>query len=242
MARARQEDIQNQVTREVAFGVSHNWGAGLAPSAVVVSAHFEEQVIADVITDELYALHFGYRKTFRRTDELVSPRRGYVLTGEVGGAPSGLATQPFLRGVASALVFFPFGRYGDMVLRGQAGAVLSQARDGIPSTFLFRTGGDQTVRGYAYESLGVAQSGAIVGGRRLLVASAEYVRWIGESWGMAVFADTGNAWDSGVRPSLANGYGVGVRFRTPIGPIRADLAYGQVTGDVRLHFSVGYSF
>jgi translocation and assembly module TamA len=242
MARARQEDIQNQETREVAFGVSHNWGAGLAPSALIVSAHFEESVIAGQSPDDLHALYLGGRKTFRRTDDLVSPRRGYVLTGEVGGGPTGLATEPFMRAVASALVFFPFGQNGDMLLRGQAGAVLSHAREGIPSTFLFRTGGDQTVRGYAFESLGVAKDGAIVGGRRLVVASAEYVHWFGESWGVAVFADTGNAWDSGVRPSLANGYGFGARFRTPIGPIRADLAYGQATGDVRLHFSVGYSF
>jgi len=242
MARARQEDIQNLVTREVAFGVSHNWGAGLAPSAVLVSAHFEESLIAGQSPDDLYALYFGARKTFRRTDELVSPRRGYVFTAEAGGSPSGLATEPFVRGLATALVFFPFGRNGDVLLRGQAGAVLSHSREGIPSTFLFRTGGDQTVRGYAFESLGVEKDGAIVGGRRLLVASAEYVHWFGENWGLAVFADTGNAWDSGVRPSLATGYGFGARFRTPIGPIRADLAYGQVTGDVRLHFSVGYSF
>ena len=120
--------------------------------------------------------------------------------------------------------------------------VLSHTREGIPSTFLFRTGGDQTVRGYAFESLGVEKDGAIVGGRRLLVASAEYVHWFGENWGLAVFADTGNAWDSGVRPSLASGYGFGARIRTPIGPIRSDLASGQVSGDVRLHFSVGYSF
>ena len=98
------------------------------------------------------------------------------------------------------------------------------------------------MRGFAFESLGVAQNGAIVGGRRLLVGSAEYIFWITDTWGIAAFADAGDAWDSGVRPDLAQGYGIGGRFRTPLGPVRADLAYGERTQEFRLHFSVGYSF
>jgi translocation and assembly module TamA len=98
------------------------------------------------------------------------------------------------------------------------------------------------VRGYAFESIGVEQAGAVVGGRRLIVGSAEYTRWIGDNWGIAAFFDAGNAWDSGVRTDVATGYGLGARFRTPIGPIRADLAYGAKVSDWRLHFSVGYGF
>jgi translocation and assembly module TamA len=240
--RARQQDIQNEITRELAVGVSQNYGASAAPSALIVSAHIEDQRIEGGPADSRNAVYFGARKSFRRTDALVSPREGYVLSAEVGGAPSRLSTRQFARGITSASFFIPVGRSGDLLLRGQAGAVLSQAREGIPSTFLFRTGGDQTVRGYSFESLGVQQDGAIVGGRRLLVGSTEYTFWVGENWGIAAFVDAGNAWDSGVRPSLAVGYGLGARFRTPIGPIRADLAYGEQTGDIRLHFSVGYGF
>ena len=194
------------------------------------------------MSDTRSAFYFGVRKSFRRTDVIVSPRQGYVLSAEIGGAPNALATEPFLRGLASASLFFNLARNDDLLLRGQIGGVRSGARQGIPSTFLFRTGGDQTVRGYAFESLGVSQDGAIVGGRRLVVGSTEYTFWVGENWGIAAFVDVGNAWDSGVRPSLAAGYGLGARFRTPIGPIRADLAYGELTGDIRLHFSVGYGF
>ena len=240
--RARKQDIQNQTTRELALGVSHNYGASAAPSAYIVSAHAEDSNISGVISDTSYAVYFGARKSFRRTDALISPREGYFISGEVGGTPNALSSQPFLRGIASALFFFPLGRAGDVLLRGQAGGVLSQARDGIPSTFLFRTGGDQTVRGYAFESIGVEQAGAVVGGRRLAVGSVEYTRWIGDNWGIAAFVDAGNAWDTGVRTDIATGYGVGARFRTPIGPIRADLADGAKTSDWRLHFSVGYGF
>jgi translocation and assembly module TamA len=239
--RAREQDIQNQITREFAVGLSHNYGAQAAPSALIVSAHAEDERIGDVVSNA-HAVYFGARKGLRRTDALVSPRQGYVLSAEVGGSPNALSSQTFLRGFATGLLFFPLGRQDDLLLRGQAGAVRSRSRDGIPSTFLFRTGGDQTVRGYAFESIGVEQAGAVVGGRRLIVGSVEYTRWIGESWGIAAFFDAGNAWDTGVRTDVATGYGLGARFRTPIGPIRADLAYGAKTSDWRLHFSVGYGF
>ena len=241
-AQAKEQDIQGEVTRQVSTGVSHNFGAGPTPAALLVSATSEDQRIGDQVADTRYALYFGARGQVRRTDALVSPRRGFVVGVEIGGTPDALSSRQFVRGVASGTLFFPVGRSADLVLRGQAGAVLSNSREGIPSDFLFRTGGDQTVRGYAFESLGVAQNGAIVGGRRLLVGSAEYIFWVTDTWGVAAFADAGDAWDSGVKPSLAQGYGIGGRFRTPIGPVRADIAYGERTGEFRLHFSVGYSF
>ena len=114
-------------------------------------------------------------------------------------------------------------------------------RSGIPSSFMFRTGGDNTVRGYAFESLGVGLGNAVVGGRYMAVGSAEYIQWLAESWGAAVFVAAGNAWDSG-RFEPAIGAGFGGRFRTPIGPVRADLAYGEQTRTWRVHFSVGFTF
>ena len=241
-ARARQTDIQNEITRELAAGVSHNWGAELAPSALILSAHAEEQQVAGARTEERYAVYAGFRRSFRKTDDFVAPRSGYLAMVEVGGAPAALATRTFLRAVISGSFFIPNGRRGDILLRGQAGRVLAESREGIPSSFLFRTGGDQTVRGYAFESLGVQQGTAVVGGRRLVVMSAEYTHWFGESWGIAGFVDGGNAWDGDAEPEIALGVGLGARFRTPIGPIRADLAYGEQTGSLRLHFSVGFTF
>ncbi len=241
-ARARQADIQNEVTRELAAGVSHNWGAELAPSALIFSGHIEEQRVAGDVTDNRHALYAGFRRSFRKTDDYVAPRAGYMFSFEVGGAPPELASRAFFRGVVSALFFIPFGRSDDLLLRGQAGRVIAAAREGIPTSFLFRTGGDQTVRGYAFESLGVRQGDAVVGGRRYAVAGAEYTHWFGESWGIAGFVDAGNAWDDTTLFKAALGLGLGARFRTPIGPIRADVAYGEETRAFRLHFSVGYTF
>jgi translocation and assembly module TamA len=240
--RARQADIQNEATRELAVGTSYNWGAELTPSAFILSGHLEEQRVSGDVTDNRHAVYFGHRSTFRRTDDLVSPRSGFMGMFELGGSPEALASRQFLRGTISASFFFPIGRSGDLLLRGQAGRVLAAAREGVPTSFLFRTGGDQTVRGYAFESLGVQQGEAIVGGRRMAVGSIEYTHWIGDGWGVAAFFDAGNAWDDSRLLKIAKGYGVGPRVRTPIGPIRADLAYGQETKKIRLHFSVGYTF
>jgi translocation and assembly module TamA len=240
--RGREQDIQNELTREFAFGHLYNIGASAAPTSIITSAHFEDQRISGGESDNRYAVYFGAKKAFRKTDELVSPREGYYATAEAGGSPDGLSTQQFVRGLVTGSLFFPVRRNGDLLFRGQAGIVVSETRLGIPSTFLFRTGGDQTIRGYSFESIGVEQNGAIVGGRRLLLGSVEYTHWVGEGWGVAGFVDSGSAWDSGAQTTLATGYGVGLRVRTPIGPIRADLAYGALNSDFRLHFSVGYGF
>jgi translocation and assembly module TamA len=241
-ARARRTDIQNQQTAETAVGVSHNWLSGGTPSSLTVSGHTEEQRVAGTLADRSHALYVGFRRTFRETDDLIAPRAGYLGTWEIGGAPAGLSTRGFTRATAGASRFFPVARNDDLLLRGYAGVVRAAAREGIPSTFLFRTGGDQTVRGYAFESLGVQQGEAIVGGRYAAVASVEHTHWFGANWGAAAFVDAGNAWDRGTPFHAAIGYGVGARFRTPVGPIRIDLAYGRDTGKVRLHFSAGFTF
>jgi len=248
-ARARQQDIQNESTRELAVGTALNRYVRLAPIALIVSAHFEEQNVGGDVTDNRWAIYFGYRHSVRHTDDLVLPRNGYLASAELGGAPDDLSSRRFLRAVASGSYLFNIGRNGDVLLRGQAGVVLAQSREGIPTTFLFRTGGDQTVRGYAFESLGVRQGDAVLGGRYLAIGSVEFTHWFAPAWGLAAFADAGNAWDGGgYTPVL--GVGGGVRFRTPIGPIRVDLGFklqryvvaGRKEDLTAIHISLGQAF
>ena len=87
-----------------------------------------------------------------------------------------------------------------------------------------------------------ASGDAVVGGRYYAVASVEAVHWINPNWGVAAFVDAGDAFDEWSTADIAVGYGVGARLRTPIGPFRLDVAYGQRDENVRLHFSVGLSF
>jgi translocation and assembly module TamA len=193
-------------------------------------------------TEISHALYLEGQYTWRRTDDLLSPTRGWMANVQGGGGIPGASTKGFGRTVAKAAYWHPFDRDTGLYLRAEGGAVLADSRDGIPSVFLFRTGGDTTVRGYAFESLGVQQDNAVVGGRYYAVTSAEVTHWFAPAWGAAIFADAGNATDSLSGFRLKAGYGVGARLRTPIGPFRLDLAYGEATHQVRVHFSVGLSF
>ncbi|MBE0568866.1 MAG: outer membrane protein assembly factor [Deltaproteobacteria bacterium] len=115
----------------------------------------------------------------------------------------------------------------------------------IPASLRFFAGGDHSVRGYAYQSLGPKDNtGMVVGGRHRLVGSVEVERALRENWGVAAFFDAGNAFDSYSHLQLYKGAGIGVRYYTLIGPIRVDLARQLRVEDpaYRVHLSVGLAF
>jgi translocation and assembly module TamA len=115
----------------------------------------------------------------------------------------------------------------------------------VPETQLFRAGGDDSVRGYSFRSLGPQVNGEVSSGRVMLTSSVEVARPISESlpflWG-AVFVDIGNAANSFKNIEYVLGTGVGLRWRSPVGPLRLDWAWGRETRKGRLHFSVGIAF
>ena len=195
---------------------------------------------AEESTSHATFLEAGY--VLRRVDDLVSPTRGYMAEMRLGGGIPGLSTRGFGRAIVQTAAWYPIDRLTQLAFRAEAGAVIASSREGIPSVLLFRTGGDTTVRGYEYQSLGVRLGNAIVGGRYYALGSVEAIRWIDDTWGIAAFVDAGNAVDDLDDFDFAIGYGLGARLRTPIGPFRLDVAYGEKTKDWRLHFSVGLSF
>ncbi|HEY8100053.1 MAG TPA: autotransporter assembly complex family protein [Burkholderiaceae bacterium] len=193
------------------------------------------------------ALIASYFYTRHRVDNLLSPQRGYAASIEMDGGITGSLTEKNLgRVVGQGYSLVPFGRRWLIILRGQIGDVLGAKRDAVPGDLLFRTGGDQSVRGYAYNSLGVnvVQNGseAVVGGTVMAVMSAELVYKITPTWGAAIFRDAGDAAESWREFKLKQGTGVGARWRSPIGAVNLDVAYGHAVNQVRLHFSVGYGF
>lgn len=207
-----------------------------------VSLYTDHQQLDD-FDNNREALLGSFTYTRRRLNNLISPSRGYVASIELGAGPSGLINKESLvRVVGRATYLSPYYHRWQAVLRAQVGQVFGADRDTVPADLLFRTGGDQTVRGYGYNELGVAQDGAIVGGTVTAVVSAELVYRITPQWGAAVFTDAGNAADSWSKFRFAQGSGVGARWRSPIGPVNLDLAYGHDTHEVRLHFSIGYGF
>ncbi len=127
------------------------------------------------------------------------------------------------------------------LLRTDGGAIMTDNFDDVPLTMRFFAGGDQSVRGYDYKSLSPRDANGIaVGGHYLATGSAEYGYTLFPRWRIAVFSDTGNAFDS-VREPFKTGAGVGVRWISPVGPIRLDLAWAVSEPDAafRVHFSMG---
>jgi len=129
-----------------------------------------------------------------------------------------------------------------LIARASAGRTWTQQFPQLPPNIRFVTGGDNTVRGYGFETLGPRnEEGAIVGGDYLLVGSVETDYKLLEQWALAAFFDTGNALSESTAFFLAKGAGIGVRWLSPVGPVRLDLAYGfnKPSESWRIHFTVG---
>ena len=124
----------------------------------------------------------------------------------------------------------------------QYGAINSNDFGKIPASQRFFAGGDRSVRGYKYRSVSPLDAdGNPRGGRFLEAGSIEYNRRIGDRWGVAVFADIGRAFNN-FSTSQKIGAGVGVRWQSPVGPFRLDLATPVNDGDnrdIQLHLSLG---
>ena len=239
---AQRTDFQN--TRETSAGVSYlRRGVDERAHPLVRAAWlYDRQDPEGAPTTTARATYVEAGYVVRRVDDLLSPTRGFMADVRTGGGIPGLSTEGFGRLVAQAAAWYPIDRATQLAFRAEAGAVFSSSREGVPSQLRFRTGGDTTVRGYEYQSLGVKLGDAIVGGRYYALASIEAIRWIDDLWGVAAFVDGGNAVDSLHDFEFALGYGLGARLRTPIGPFRLDVAYGDQTRKWRLHFSVGLTF
>jgi translocation and assembly module TamA len=181
--------------------------------------------------------------TWRRVDDVLNPKSGGVLNVKLaGGARALLSDQNFFKAYAMYQHWLPLSPVDQLIFRAEGGRTFAPGRDGIPEDFLFRAGGSRSVRGYEYESLGPRENGAVVGGRYLLTGSAEYVRWFSKEWGGAVFLDVGDAADAQADLRANKGYGVGVRWRTPAGPLAVDVAYADRDRKARLVFSVAVAF
>lgn len=236
-------DIEGEDTTKYGLGAKRTRVVGAIETTLAVQYQTEQQKILSAEEDQRQALTLNYAWARRELDNLLYPTKGYLLSAQLGGAAKALLSdQNFVRSYVKAAYYYPLGARDNLLVRGELGIVTASSRLGIPSDFLFRTGGDQSVRGYDYQSLGVKQGNAVVGGRYLGVASVEYTHWLQPKWGAAVFYDVGNATDDIGTFKLAHGYGLGARWRSPVGPLNIDIAYGRELKRLQLHFSVGVAF
>lgn len=164
------------------------------------------------------------------------------VNASFSGAAKALASDvSFLRADISARFIFPLGP-GRVLLHGELGAIAANDFSALPVALRFYAGGDSSVRGYAYQSIGPRNAnGLVVGGKYLKIASVEYDFPIVGPWGVAGFFDAGNASNS-FNSRWNEGIGIGVRYRTPIGAVRLDFAHPIAhpeLGFYRIQLSIG---
>jgi translocation and assembly module TamA len=187
----------------------------------------------------------GFRFSARRYDSLVRPTRGYRYAIELKGTHRALGSSTsFIQLEADGDAVLPLPWRLSLMSRFKAGLTLqSESFRELPASIRFFAGGDRSVRGYGYQTLGPKDStGTVIGGKNILVASVELDRAILRDWGVAAFFDMGNAFDSFANFKLYKGAGVGVRYYTRIGAIRLDFArqIDVPNPGFRVHITVGF--
>jgi translocation and assembly module TamA len=191
-----------------------------------------------------HALVPAWTWTRRNTDDPLFPRSGNLIHVEAGFAVKGaLADQTFGRLYARAQQYFPVGKSDLVLIRAEFGGVFtSGSSSGIPASLLFRAGGSNSVRGYSYEGIGNNVDGSVLPTKYLITASSEYQHWFTHDWGGAVFFDIGTATDTWGEKVFYPGVGFGARWRSPVGPVNVDLAYGIRNKDIRPYLTLGIAF
>ncbi|MEN9398097.1 MAG: hypothetical protein RLZ81_2627 [Pseudomonadota bacterium] len=207
-------------------------------------------------------LSANYAFTLRNFDALPFPSSGWGLGIDLGGGHTlGSSRDPFARVVWRWRSYHTLGGHdisqdglanlrsaGRLVIQGELGALWARSGISLPSTQLFLTGGDTSVRGYGRNDIGVnLPGGAVTAGRYLASGSVEWqqpIRFNGQAtdWEGALFIDAGAVADRAADLHAKVGVGAGVRWKSPIGPLQIDLAYGVAVKRLRLHMNVGFSF
>lgn len=187
----------------------------------------------------------GARLSGLSYDDMIRPTRGYRYFVEVKGTHQAIGSSTGLiqlMGDGGVIVPLP-GRLS-LLARSMVGATFQNEADAdLPIALRFFAGGDKSVRGYAYKSLGPEDAnGDVVGGKNVFTGSLELERAVGRDWGVAAFYDAGNAFNDFSNMQLVQGVGMGVRYYSPIGPIKLDIArqIGVRDPDFRIHISIGF--
>ncbi len=244
---AQHEDVTTYRTRLVTLEVARSRSFGpRRQGAVYVRFQQEEFTVGAQESSSRYVLP-GVRFSENRYDNLIRPRRGFRYALDLRGTHKALgSTTQLLQLIGEAGHILPLPWRLSLATSGRAGITfLSDPLDEIPPSLRFFAGGDQSVRGYAYQSLGPKDMlGNVVGGKHLLTGSVELQRALFENWALSAFYNAGNAFDSFADVRLYQAAGAGVHYFTPVGALNLSLArqIGVEDPRFRIHFTVGFEF
>lgn len=190
------------------------------------------------------ALLLGYGINKTDVDSATNPTRGIRQYYSVeAGAEKALSDTDLAIVRAGVSGIYSFGDDKKHQVLGSLNAGYIWADDfyEVPYKLRFFAGGDQSIRGYDYESLSPIDNGYLTGGQVLAVGSAEYNYEFKPGFRAAVFTDVGNAYDKNFETDTKVGVGVGIRWASPVGVVRVDVAAGvtEESVPVRLSFFIG---
>jgi len=219
---------------------------------------FQRLVFGEVLTsrrttgavvEKASAQSANYHWGWRELDSIVLPTDGFTLSLQAGAGRAhdqANVAGAFARLYGRATGYKPLGDKWFTNVRLELGQVFTSNEVEVPDPLRFRAGGDESVRGYSQRSLAPREAdGTVRGGEVLFTASVEVARPVSADlpsvW-WAVFVDAGRAADRWADLKPAYGVGAGVRWRSPVGPLKLDYAWGHETRKPQLHLSVGIAF
>jgi translocation and assembly module TamA len=236
------EDTETSDSDKYKIGI--NRSRSLSPTWLqthYIDYEFEKFKVGDQDTSsKLLIFGMNYESAIGR--ELIRVDNGRHWNVDIRGAADSLGSDTsFVQLRARAKYIHSFGVRTRVLLRANLGVTAKDEFEDLPASVRFFAGGDRSVRGYEYESLGPTDSnGLVIGGSNLLDGSLEFDFALTERWSIATFVDSGSAFN-GTDVDFSTGAGLGVRWYSPIGPVRLDLAHPFDNPDqkIRIHINLG---
>ncbi|MDA8429631.1 MAG: autotransporter assembly complex protein TamA [Geobacteraceae bacterium] len=241
----QQEETSIYDSRIAALELDRNrsFGTGKLGTAYI-KAQYEDYTVGNQ-TSSARLLLPGLRFSDDRFDNPIRPHRGFRYGLELRGTHQWLGSSTALVQIlAEGSYLLPLPWRLSLHTRAKAGTTMLNDRTrSIPPSLRFFTGGDQSVRGYSYQSLGPRDAfGKVTGGTQLLTGSLELERALFKDWGVSLFYDAGNTFNSYSTIRLAQGAGVGLHYYTSVGALNLSVArpLGVDNPSFHFHFTVGF--
>lgn len=241
----QREDVTTYTSRLVSAEVDRNRGFGKGRLGTAYIQFLQEDFTVGTQNSSSRLILPGLRFSERQYNDPVRPSEGYRYTLEVRGAHQYLGSDTgLIQFIADGSAIFPLPWRLSFLIRGKLGMTAqNDPLSDLPPSVRFFAGGDTSVRGYSYQSLGPRDAnGNVVGGKDLIVGGVELQRALFESWGVSAFFDTGNAFDSFNDIRLFSGTGIGLHYYTRIGAINLYVArqIGVPSPGYHIHFTMGF--
>lgn len=241
----QQEDASSYTSRLIALELDKNRSLGKKELGTAYVRLQREEYTVGAQDSSARLILPGLRLSGDHYDNPTRPDRGFRYTLDLRGTNRWLGSDTeLLQLISAGSLLLPLPWRLSLQTRARAGiTLLSDPLSDLPPSLRFFAGGDQSVRGYAYQSLGpLDATGQVAGGKHLLAGSVELTRALFSDWGVSAFYDAGNAFDSFTGIRLFQGAGLGLHYYTPVGALNLSVArqIGVDDPGFRIHFTVGF--